>query len=467
MNLADIQAMKALSLAKEGTNPTHNQGGIVFGQEYLSSFHKKIMSWSTSGTTMFNVVFSGDSTTHGDSTSSTTFHIDQIIKDMALKNGFPQMNVVNNGQSGKDTEHWNQTYVQTDLSANPDLLVLRWGINDPYYAHLDNSNLGDSSSDNPTLDMQRRTASDFETSLRNGLTTIRASKPQNQLSIILMAPNSVSDDYNGRNEKWIQSIIPAIEKAARDFQCCFINTYQLIQDSRNANDYMDSPYSDFRHIHPNDVMNLWITSVLFDAIFPKGLIGKFAMNNVVNNWSGNVTKLVTDPPSSYPYGFSINRVANAPFDGIFITFRASDEVVLQINSGYDVTKNSYAVRIGRPVVTNTWSTWNNNTLMLEDVTQPTLTGGWVNYDATNGRLAGYYKDPFGIVHLQGLIKSGTATPGTALFTLSTGYRPSKACYFPVSSNNAFGSVSVDITGVVAIQAGSNTWLSLDGITFRP
>jgi hypothetical protein len=467
--LRDDVDLNTTALAESATKvsdytPQKNKGSLVFGQEYLSAFHKKIMSWSTGGTTLLNAVFSGDSTTAGDSTSGVSYHIDQLIKDMSLKSGFPFINAVNNGNSGKDTEHWNQTYVNNDLAANPDILVLRWGINDPYYSKVDNSMLPDQSTINPTVDAQRRTVIEYEASLRSGLTKIRASKTQSQLSIILMVPNSVSDTPNGRNQKWIESLVPVIQKAARDFQCCFINNYQFLQDSVNASDFMDNPYGDGRHIHPNDVMNLWIVSTLFDIMFPKGLIGKLSKNNVVNDWNGNTIKSITDVPNTYPYGLSMYRTTNAPINGILITFRASDEVLFQINHGYDMSLNGYSIRLGHSV-SNTWSSWNTST--LEAVSAPTLVNSWVNYDTANGRNAGYYKDGFGIIHLQGLIRSGTSIPGTTLFTLPIGYRPTKSCYFPVSSNNAFGSVSVDVSGEVAIQSGSNTWLSLDGISFRP
>src|SRR6266446_4345732 len=49
----------------------------------------------------------------------------------------------------------------------------------------------------------------------------------------------------------------------------------------------------------------------------------------------------------------------------------------------------------------------------------TFQGSWTDY-AEVGNPAGYYKDPFGIVHLTGSIFGGT--PGSYAFTLPPGYR---------------------------------------------
>ncbi len=99
----------------------------------------------------------------------------------------------------------------------------------------------------------------------------------------------------------------------------------------------------------------------------------------------------------------------------------------------------------------------------EDWASPTLTNSWVNYGGSEP-TAQYYKDPQGVVYLKGLIKSGTI--GSAAFTLPAGYRPSENRNFGVASNSAFGYLSVGASGVVTPAAGSNTWFSLDGASFR-
>lgn len=98
----------------------------------------------------------------------------------------------------------------------------------------------------------------------------------------------------------------------------------------------------------------------------------------------------------------------------------------------------------------------------ESVTAPTLLNSWANSGGSE-RAAGYYKDRSGRVHLMGSIKSGTL--GVNAFVLASGYRPSATLRFAVMSNNAFGYVSVDSSGGVVVQVGSNVEVHLDGISF--
>jgi hypothetical protein len=101
---------------------------------------------------------------------------------------------------------------------------------------------------------------------------------------------------------------------------------------------------------------------------------------------------------------------------------------------------------------------------------PTLLNGWVNYGGTYDTI-GFYKDEFGIVHLRGLIKSGTGSAGTVLFYLPVGYRPSITNLIPTLSNNASTitpvSIEVYADGSVKLTLTTGTtWLALAGITFR-
>jgi hypothetical protein len=92
--------------------------------------------------------------------------------------------------------------------------------------------------------------------------------------------------------------------------------------------------------------------------------------------------------------------------------------------------------------------------------------GWVAYSATFHGL-GYWKDPFGIVHLRGLIKLGTAA--ATVYTLPDGYRPLLQTIF--SQISSVGGARVDVFPTGAIQVvnyfsgGVNSFVSLEGITF--
>lgn len=99
---------------------------------------------------------------------------------------------------------------------------------------------------------------------------------------------------------------------------------------------------------------------------------------------------------------------------------------------------------------------------------PTLLNGWVNFESSY-QTARYMKDSMGFVHVQGLIRSGTTSAGTALLTLPIGFRPSQRLIFPVvTSAYSFGSCEVHETGNIIITSGNTSfpYLSLDSITFK-
>lgn len=100
---------------------------------------------------------------------------------------------------------------------------------------------------------------------------------------------------------------------------------------------------------------------------------------------------------------------------------------------------------------------------VESFIAPTLINSWVNFGGTRNP-AGYFKDPFGIVHLRGLITSGTI--GTVAFTLPAKYRPANDELMATVSNALFGAVDINPNGDVTPAIGNNTYVSLDGLTFR-
>jgi hypothetical protein len=90
--------------------------------------------------------------------------------------------------------------------------------------------------------------------------------------------------------------------------------------------------------------------------------------------------------------------------------------------------------------------------------------GWTSDTSQNNAPARFYKDPYGVVHLEGVITGGG---GAFVFTLPRGYRPALRHIWPIAN----GSGTNDGIGIV-MPSGSvlvfplNTSLSLDGISFR-
>jgi len=97
---------------------------------------------------------------------------------------------------------------------------------------------------------------------------------------------------------------------------------------------------------------------------------------------------------------------------------------------------------------------------------PALENGWINYGGEHAG-AGYFKDYNGIVYLRGSIKNGISLPGTTIFILPEGYRPSTSgrLMFPVIGNNVFSRVDIWANGEVLIMTDPGSFLSLDGIHF--
>ena len=99
----------------------------------------------------------------------------------------------------------------------------------------------------------------------------------------------------------------------------------------------------------------------------------------------------------------------------------------------------------------------------EDWNAPAFSGTWSNFGG-GYNPAGYFKDPWGVVHLRGLVKSTIMS--TIIFNLPAGYRPAFTEKLPTSSNNAFGIIEITNTGDVDSIVGVNLSVCLDGITFK-
>ena len=109
--------------------------------------------------------------------------------------------------------------------------------------------------------------------------------------------------------------------------------------------------------------------------------------------------------------------------------------------------------------------------------------GWSDFAGQNVTTAAFYKDPWGVVHLKGVVSGGTVanSPVVAsgtIFWLPCGYAPDQAETHAVLSNNQTGRVSVKWATTIGCSNGqkrgmvtadppsNNAWVSLDGITFR-
>lgn len=105
-------------------------------------------------------------------------------------------------------------------------------------------------------------------------------------------------------------------------------------------------------------------------------------------------------------------------------------------------------------------------LLQENKITPTLLNGWQDY-GTAYESANYWKDKCSVVHLSGMVKGGSITDGSVIFTLPPGYRPNAPEKFITVSVNAICILDIYTNGNVTIRAGANaSWVSLSGISFR-
>jgi hypothetical protein len=110
------------------------------------------------------------------------------------------------------------------------------------------------------------------------------------------------------------------------------------------------------------------------------------------------------------------------------------------------------------------------TRLIGTAGNPNFAPGWANLGGggSQGAPAGFFKDQFGIVHLQGDLNPPSSS-GT-IFTLPPGYRPTHGgatgLLFGVPADDATGVVEVLFTGAVHADRAFTNLLSLNGITFR-
>lgn len=93
--------------------------------------------------------------------------------------------------------------------------------------------------------------------------------------------------------------------------------------------------------------------------------------------------------------------------------------------------------------------------------QPAFENGWNNESPSGETTAAFYKDPFGIVHLKGIVTGGASS--TVIFTLPEGYRLTKSgCFATIRERY----VCIYNDGAVRQAFGTAGSVALDGMTFR-
>jgi hypothetical protein len=160
------------------------------------------------------------------------------------------------------------------------------------------------------------------------------------------------------------------------------------------------------------------------------------------------------------YNLSASSAATGP-----ITVTASGMVGIHVTSAATNT-------IIKPCTFNagiSLKVWDEGVGTAGVIKYPTLLNSWVNNSAAD-EPAQYIKGADGVVTLSGVIKDGTSTNATVLFTLPVGFRPAKTHrqnLFSVNSGTpVVGQLNIENTGDVSITYVNGSGLiTLGGVSF--
>lgn len=139
---------------------------------------------------------------------------------------------------------------------------------------------------------------------------------------------------------------------------------------------------------------------------------------------------------------------------------------------YDETRSEGSITQAGDIISaenlNDLETRISSAFTFEPWVAPTLLNSWVNFGGTYD-VTGYFKDSFGIVHIKGFVKSGTAN--SIMFYLPPNYRPAGTQVFSVPTSGGggdiYGTLSIGTDGAVKqYSVGGQVWVSLDGVSFR-
>ena len=168
---------------------------------------------------------------------------------------------------------------------------------------------------------------------------------------------------------------------------------------------------------------------------------------------------------------------NSPSSGDLLVGNKSEKLTAKFANGDErlLALLSTALTSGRIVIVDangqlgddanlTWDAANKR-IAQESWTALPLTNDWVNYGSSPYAPAQYYKDTNGVVHLRGIIKSGTAVQ--ICTALPADYRPEYHQGYIVENNFGSARLYVRNTGVIELSGTySNTFVELNGIHWR-
>lgn len=432
----------------------------IFGEEYLYPLRKVLESPAYADRIIKGFAY-GDSTLDQDgaTTSDPVNLIQNALPSLAQTIGLPgTFQIVNEAKSGTDMS--DAVAGNTRLGSTPlenlgpenHLSIFKFGLNEGLAATKSLRPASISTA-----------ISDWVSVYNDAFFAIR-NAPYGDIeshAIIVIGPNSASN-IGYQDQRWIKKWIIALKRLCRQYQVAYFDTYSRWADSLTGGEkWLDGPAT-YGPLHPTDTGWASIWSAFGDFLRVALVTDGGQTNRLVNVTSAVATPAASAPPSNFRPGVSIYRVSDAT--GWF----APAKLTVTVSADNDChTQTLELVSANRSFTrrklsgSDAWGPFSNI-----DTAIP-LSNGWVNFGSGNAD-AQCRVSTDGVVHLAGLIKSGTATSETVVGVLPAGFRPAATERFiAATAGGAAVAMRIEASGNIVIDGGtaSSAFLSLSGITF--
>lgn len=409
----------------------------ALGFEYLYPVYQKLTVGQGDANGQLKVFLYGDSTVAGGNGESAPFRLETYLSNQLAVLGIPNATITNRGVGGTSILDMNAT---PDVTAGADLFIIKYGINDGGNGRPDRLQY-------------------FATNLRSKLAGIRAindGKMQN-LSIILVGPNSTNDSPNNRNAYWYEQLRNIYLQAARDYQCGYFDTYSMMPDSYGLAGFsLDAPstLAPGVGIHPMDSMQTWIWGKFLDTYFNRSSVAPYVSNAFVNVGAISGAPTAATLPNNYRVGINIYRAKVSdgfPIDGVAVTIRHVDQPTLMFVYGFSAGFSKCITRTAN--ISN--NTWNQFTGTLAGLT---LSGGW-----SAAITPGYRVSSDGLVTISATLTGGTTTSGTTILTgIPAALRPTDNKILTCANGDGSHlAVTVKTDGTIALATGSTASIQVN------
>ncbi|MCA8492546.1 SGNH/GDSL hydrolase family protein [Burkholderia arboris] len=232
-------------------NSYSDDGKTVVGREYRAKLFKRLKAGGNLGVFIY-----GDSTAatagNGGGYAGAAFEPQVLLANLLQAKGVRNtINITNRAVGGTGIADINPLPDIDSVGDTSDVFIIKTLIND--------ASLG---------------LATTVTNLRAKLAAIRshAHGDYESLTVIIVGPNATYETSTGRASPWYESLRGMLLEAARDFQCLYIDTYAYLRHdgpfATGVTMNLDYPQvaGDLRNVHPLEPMQLWIWSLVADAM---------------------------------------------------------------------------------------------------------------------------------------------------------------------------------------------------------